>query len=92
VLEASVQICQIFCDGFEAGGAVKAEGRITTTGASNSVTLNRESNGVPAITLNTNEQSSAGFGAIITGDNIGTASLQTQGTRRSVNSNSLTVF
>jgi hypothetical protein len=92
VLDASVQICQLFCDGFEAGGAVKAEGRITTAGASNSVTLNRESDGVPAITIDPNEQSSAGFGAIITGDNIGTASLQGQGTRRSINSNSLTVF
>ena len=93
VVNAAVQICQLFCDGFEAGGAVNGDAKITTSGASNSILLNNSStNGVAAITLETDKQSSAGFGAIITGDNIGTASLNVQGIRRSINSNTLTVF
>ena len=84
-LNATVQV-------YEGGGTVDGKAKITTMGASNSVTLNRESDGVPAITIDPSEQSSAGFGAIINGDNIGTASLQVQGVRRSINSNSLTVF
>jgi hypothetical protein len=93
VVNAAVQICQLFCDGFEAGGVAQGDARITTTGASNSVTLNNSTtNGVPAITLDPNNQPAAGFAANVIGDNIGTASLQVQGTRRSINSNSLTVF
>ena len=92
-LNASAQLCQNFCDGFEAGGSVSGSASITPAGAANSIILNSSSTtGVAAITLNPQEQPSAGFGAIITGDNIGTATLQTQGTRKSVTSNRLSVF
>ena len=93
VLNASVQICQSFCDGFEAGGSVSGSASISPTGAANSIILNSSStNGVPAITLNPQEQPSAGFAANVIGDNIGTATLQTQGSRKSVTSNRLSVF
>jgi hypothetical protein len=93
VVNASIQICQLTCNGFEAGGTVQGEASITTAGASNSVSINQStSNGLPAITLNPSEQPSTGFGAITTGDNIGTSSLQVSGSRKSITSNTLTVF
>lgn len=93
VLNGSAQLCQQFCVGFEAGGVVNSTGSITPAGASNNVTLNSStSNGVPAITLKTNEQTGGSFGASVVGDNIGTASLQTQGSRKTISSNSLSVF
>ena len=93
VLNASAQLCQNFCDGFEAGGSVSGSASITPVGAANSIILNSSSTtGVPAITLNPQGQPSAGFAANVIGDNIGTATLQTQGTRKSVTSNRLSVF
>jgi hypothetical protein len=93
VVNASIQICQLTCNGFEAGGTVQGVASITTAGASNSVSINQStSNGLPAITLNPSEQPSTGFGAITTGDNIGTSSLQVSGSRKSITSNTLTVF
>jgi hypothetical protein len=88
VVNASVQTCQTFCE-----GVVKGNAKITSSGSSNSILLNSSStNGITAITLETDKQLSSGFGAIITGDNIGTGSLQIQGIQRSITSNSLTVF
>jgi len=95
VLNSSAQLCQQFCVGFEAGGVVTGTASIAPAGASTAgnVTLNSSTtNGVPAITLKTNEQSGGSFGASVIADNIGTASLQTQGTRRTITSNSLSVF
>ena len=93
VLNSSAQLCQQFCVGFEAGGVVVGSASITPAGQSNNITLNSSStNGLPAITINTNGQSTGGFGASIIGQNIGTESLQTQGTRKSITSNRLSVF
>jgi hypothetical protein len=93
VVNASVQVCQLTCTGYEGGGTVAGDAKITTSGSSNSILLNSSpTNGVTAITLETDKQPSTGFGAIITGDNIGTSSLQVQGIRRSISSNTLTVF
>ena len=93
VVNASIQICQLTCNGLEAGGTVQGEASITTAGASNSVSINQSTtNGLPSITLPPSEQPSTGFGAITTGDNIGTSSLQVSGSRKSITSNTLTVF
>jgi hypothetical protein len=74
-------------------GNVEGSASISPAGSSNSVTLNQSPiDGVPAISLDLNNQPTSSFGAITTGDNIGTAGLQVQGTRKSVTSNSLTVF
>jgi hypothetical protein len=94
VLNSSAQVCQQFCVGFEAGGVVSGSASITPAGQSNNITLNSSnSNGLPAITLNANDQAGGpGFGASVVGQNIGTESLQTQGTRKSITSNRLSVF
>ena len=93
VLNSSVQQCQSFCLGFEAGGVVVGSASITPAGQSNNITLNSStSNGLPAITLNANQQTGGSLGASIIGQNIGTESLQTQGTRKSISSNRLSVF
>ena len=95
VLNSSAQLCQQFCVGFEAGGVVTGTASISPVGASTTgnVTLNSSTtNGVPAITLKTNEQTGGSFGASVISDNIGTASLQTQGSRKTTTSNSLSVF
>jgi len=93
VLNSSAQLCQQFCVGFEAGGVVAGSASITPAGQSNNITLNSSnSNGLPAITLNANQQLGGSFGASIVGQNIGTESLQTQGSRKSITSNRLSVF
>jgi 5-(carboxyamino)imidazole ribonucleotide mutase len=93
-MQHAVQILQHFCVGFEAGGVVAGSASITPAGQSNNITLNSsKSNGLPAITLNANDQAGGpGFGASVVGQNIGTESLQTQGTRKSITSNRLSVF
>ena len=93
VLNSSAQVCQQFCVGFEGGGVVAGSASITPVGQSNNIILNSSnSNGIPAITINPNGQPGAAFGASVIGQNIGTESLQTQGTRKSITSNRLSVF
>jgi len=90
VVSATVDICTT-CESFT--GTVTGEASISPAAAYNNINLNTSSaDGVPAITLNSSQQPSAGFGAVVNGDNIGTASLQTQGTVKTINSNTLTVF